>query len=449
MPHSPNRKAIDWLQGELPSLVSANVISADCAAALKAHYAGQAKGSTNFGFVLLAIIGSVLIGAGVILLIAHNWDQLSRGARCVIAFAPLVASQALGAFVLMRRNESQAWRETAAILNVAAVGSAISLISQTYQIQGTLDQFMLTWLLLSVPIVYLFRTWLGAMLFVVGCVEWLFARGFWLQSRSPLVFWPVLLLIVPFFVIGFRQARESRGVACLGIFLLGATVVGLGFTAEFTDACLFSLSLAGLFTATYLFGIEFFPRDDRARLHSLALLGGLGIGVLAVILSFKDLWEIAPSTKSFGLHATGIAIQLLFPLAALVLAAARLVAGGGRRFSLVAAAFPLVVAVAWGISRVGHLPGSGGNGTRYDFISALLLNVYVLGLGVEFLARGIKSDSLARANFGLLLIAALATARFFDSDVSFMTRGIGFILIGIGFLAANVFLFKRRAAVAA
>ena len=62
------------------------------------------------------------------------------------------------------------------------------------------------------------------------------------------------------------------------------------------------------------------------------------------------------------------------------------------------------------------------------------MNVYALALGVELIARGMRADSVTRANFGLLVIAALAVARFFDSDVSFVTRAIGFIVIGVGFL---------------
>jgi hypothetical protein len=45
----------------------------------------------------------------------------------------------------------------------------------------------------------------------------------------------------------------------------------------------------------------------------------------------------------------------------------------------------------------------------------------------------------------LVLIAALAISRFFDSDLSFVTRGLGFIAVGAGFLVANIVLFKRRA----
>ena len=76
---------------------------------------------------------------------------------------------------------------------------------------------------------------------------------------------------------------------------------------------------------------------------------------------------------------------------------------------------------------------------------------YAMGLGtpaqlVELIARGLRADSLTRVNFGLAVIAALAIARFFDTDLSFVTRAIGFIVIGLGFLATNFILFKKRRA---
>ncbi len=99
--------------------------------------------SRRLAFLLLAIVGSALIGAGIILLIAHNWDELSRPVRSAIAFLPLLASHALSVFVLRRRDGSQPWRESAAIFNVAAIGAAISLVSQTYQIHGDFARFVL------------------------------------------------------------------------------------------------------------------------------------------------------------------------------------------------------------------------------------------------------------------------------------------------------------------
>src|SRR5205807_9007611 len=87
--------------------------------------------------------------------------------------------------------------------------------------------------------------------------------------------------------------------------------------------------------------------------------------------------------------------------------------------------------------------------TNCSFAAAALMNCYALWLGIDILVRGIRSNSLARANFGLVLIAALAISRFFDSELSFVTRGLGFIVVGAGFLVANILLFKKRSAAVA
>ena len=52
---------------------------------------------------------------------------------------------------------------------------------------------------------------------------------------------------------------------------------------------------------------------------------------------------------------------------------------------------------------------------------------------------------LLPAWLGMLVVAILAIARFFDNDLEFVVRGIAFIAIGLGFLGTNLVVFKRRA----
>lgn len=432
---------MQWLRGQLPELVAAGAISSDNARAIEHHYE-SVKARTNFGFVILATVGAALVGAGIILLIAHNWDELSRATRTGIAFLPLLIAQALVVFVLMRRNESRPWREAVAVFDVAAVATAISLISQTYQIQGSFAEFMRVWLLLSIPIVYLLRTTLGAVVYVIGTIVWLFSRwGFISSQTNPMLFWVLLLLVVPYFWIRFRNDRDSRETATLAIALTVAAVFGLGATAEFAKADLGGIAFAGLFAAIYLCGIKCFPRADE-RLHIVALLGGVGVGVTAIVLSFESSWHMSRDLAwgQRGAPANfALALALLFPIAALCLAGSDLFR---RRwgFSLTAAALPIVAAIAWGVANFCEVSTG-----ECSFAAAAVINCYALLLGIDILARGIRTNSIARANFGLLLIAALAISRFFDSDLSFVTRGVGFIIVGAGFLIANILLFRKRA----
>ncbi len=436
MPGSINRRAVRWLRGQLPELVAAGAISSENARAIERHYE-SVKPRTNFGFVILATVGAALVGAGIILLIAHNWDELSRPTRTIIAFLPLLIAQALVVFVLLRRNESRPWREAVAVFDVAAVATAISLISQTYQIQGSFAEFMRVWLLLSIPIVYLLRTTLGAVVYVIGTIVWLFSRwGFFSREANPMLFWILLLLVVPYFLIRFRKDRNSRETATLAIALAVSAVFGLGSTAEFAKADLGGIAFAGLFAAIYLCGIKFFPRTDE-RLHIVALLGGIGVGVTAIVLGFESSWRMSHDLNWGERTATAnfaLALELLFPVVAVCLAGLDVFR---RRFefSLTVAATPIIVAIAWGIAK----------SCDCSFVAAAIMNCYALLLGIDILARGIRTNSIARANFGLLLIAALAISRFFDSDLSFVTRGVGFIIVGAGFLIANILLFRKRA----
>lgn len=447
MVSKPNPRAVRWLKDELPSLVSAGAISQENARAIERYYESRARGSRNFGFVLLAIVGSALVAAGVILLIAHNWDELSRPVRSVVAFLPLLAAQGLSAFVLWQRSESQPWRESAAIFNVAGIGTAISLVSQTYQITGSFTNFILVWMLLSLPLVYLMRTTLGAIAYLIGAGVWVFNRELGRAATGPVTFWFLLLLVLPYLVIVYRRDRMSREMAGLAIVLAVVAAIGLGFTAEYAKANLGILAFAGFFAAVYISGTEFFRAQSSDRLHPVALLGAISLGVMTIVLTFEEIWRHrgAQLWPADGARQVAAAIELVFPLFALVL----LIWSFLRRrvhFSVLAAAFPIAAGLGWLVANLCSAGERSWESTRCDAAAALLLDVYALALGVELIARGMRAESVTRANFGLLIIAALALARFFDSDLSFVARAIGFIVIGLGFLFANLILFRKRAA---
>lgn len=435
-----------WLEGELPGLVSSGVISAEAAESLKRHYQATEERS-NLGFVLLATVGSALVAAGIILLIAHNWDDMSRPVRTAFAFLPLILVQALAAFVLLRRSESQPWRETAAIFDVAAVGTSIALVSQTYQIQGSFSAFILIWLLLSLPIVYLFQTTFGASAYIIGTVVWLTSRfDFGAYHRSgQMFFWLLLALIVPYYARIVRDVRFGYQFKALSILLVAAMCIGLGMTLELVHANLGPVAFAGFVTAVYLFGMALAERDEDS-LNVLSILGAIGIGIISVIGSFDDSWHLRAGVEWQKLSAEqwiATVIQMLFPLTAILLAGWIYWRRQRFPYSIAAALLPLIAIVGWITARMAT-DGSGTSG--YSSAAAALFNVYALLLGIELLARGIRAGSIARANFGLAVIAALALARFFDSDMSFVARGVGFIVVGAGFLLTNVILFRKRAA---
>jgi predicted membrane protein DUF2157 len=439
-----DRSGIRWLLAELPELTARGVLSSETAEALQQHYATSVPTEPRrIGFVLSAILGSLLIGAGVILLVAHNWDFLSRPVRCAIALAPLVLSQVLGIFVLLRRKESAPWRESAAILNVAATGTAIALVSQTYQIQGDFARFILVWMLLALPVVYLFRTSVGLAIYFVGATVWVLSwkPGDFLEVwHNDLWVWALLLLGVPAFIASLRQNRNGYGTLLSLTALAVAAAFSLGQTDGLGAQSFWRCSFAAFWTAAYLVGAAPFKDWRPTRPHPFVAGGWIGILSLAIFLSFQGSWRTQQWQNAVDLvprHYPDIlagGIQVAWVLAALLFAA--YVFWRHRRdVNLTPAAFAPIVLVAWGAAKR----------TGNPLIPSLLLNFFTLALGIFTLVRGIRAGRVVEANLGMVVIAILAIARFFDSDFEFFVRGIAFIAIGLGFLVTNLVVFKRRA----
>ena len=426
-----------WLRGELPGLVASGVLTADSAAALQRHYAEEESGR-GFGFVLLAATGSALIGAGIILLVARNWDELNRAIRSGIAFLPLLASLVLGLFALQRRNDSGAWREGASLFNIAAFATALALISQAWQIQGSLSDFLAVCLIVALPVVYLFRANFGALVYILGCGVWIVNRTGWRSDlHGRMAFWIFLAAMIPFYVQVCRRGRRGWTFGSLTTALVIVCVVAMFCTDEYGRLQFASIGFAGLFTLFYLCGIVAI-RDFESPLNALTILGAIGIAVTAIVLSFSDVWPKSGASWTSLANEEKLAAVLcvFFPVAAIALAV-WLMLRRQIEYSIAAAALPLV-------AFVGRYMTTESSNDRYG--AALLLNVYTVVLGAELMVRGIKAGSVTRANFGLLIIVVLACTRFFDSDLTFVARGVGFICVGAAFLVTNILFFRRRPA---
>jgi hypothetical protein len=440
---SADRSGIRWLLAELPGLVTSGVLSEESADALRKHYSSQSsEAPRRLGFILSALLGSLLIGAGVVLLVAHNWDFLNRPVRCAIAFAPLVLSQALAVFVLLRRNESAAWRESAAILNVAAIGTAIALVSQTYQIQGDFARFILVWMLLALPIVYLFRTSVGLSAYFVGTTVWVWSSSrmsdFLGAQPNDLWVWALLALGLPAFVTHLRQNRYGYGTLLATIALAVAAAFSLGQTDAIGAHSFWRCSFAGFWTLVYLVGLFSFKDWRPTRPHPFVAAGWIGILSLAVFLTFQDTWRSRQWQDAVNLvprhypDALAAGIQIAWVLAAMLFALYAF--WKDREINLIPAGFAPATLIAWGIAKR----------TGNPLVPALLLNLFMLALGVFTLVRGVRAGRIFEANLGMLVIAILAVARFFDTEFEFVVRGVAFIAIGLGFLATNLVVFKRK-----
>lgn len=424
-----------WLLRELPRLREEGVLSEYYAEALREYYesgeGAREPGARLTPVLLFSILGALLVGGGVILVLGHNWSELSRGVRTVLALLPLMVTQAVGGWVLLRRGASLVWRETVATLNVLMVASSIALIGQTYHIPGSMEGFLLTWLLLMIPVIYCFRALTPGLVYLMALIGWLGAAGG--DHLSLLPFWGLYVAVLPFFAREILGRESGRGeLAAVG---LGLQALWLALLLRGAPDMFWIPVYSGLFVLLALPATLGLAGNFRLW----GVMGRLGAGVVVLMLSYEWAWDesgsllrvsrVAGGLPELLIHMVGVG---LLPVGALILWVRSWRRGCPADWLF--GALPCVSVI--GVLGTWWL----GEG----WFAVILLNLYVLVLGILYMLSGIRTQALRVLNGGMLLLAVWLVLRFFDSDVPMVFRGVFFILLGLGFWGTNVVMLRKR-----
>jgi len=431
------KRGIRWLYGELPALVESGVLPASAAQALREHY-GEAprRDPRALALYVLGVFGSALVGLGIILILASNWETLSRGLRAVIAFTPLLASQALTLYAVARRP-TPALLEQTAIFQALAVAAAVSLIGQTYQVPGSLEGFLMTWMILIVALPYATGSALTAIVYCVGITAWAgYAQA---GPGHAALFWPFAAAIAPFVWWQRRRRGDSTRTTFLFWTVALCAVVATGIVLEKNLPGLWILIYTGLFALLHLGGRHIEPDTWSAWRRPFFVVGSLGGAVLGLVLSFEWPWErIAWRYYRAGDAYVEWASYLDYALLVAVTTGIAVLLATSVRVRkadcIPFGSLPILAIVAYGIVAF----------TDAAFAAMLLFNLYILALSLWILAMGLREDDPIRLNGGALLLSALIVLRFFDTDLGFAARGAVFIAVGLLFLAVNIGLVRRR-----
>jgi uncharacterized membrane protein len=431
-----NRKAIKWLYGELPDLVGRGVVPGETAAKIRDYY-GEAEthAGRKIALTVCSILGAVLIGAGVILLLAHNWDELSRPLRTALALAPLAASQAAGVWLLASGRRSAAWREGTAAFMALAVGASIALVAQTYNMPGDSGSFVLTWMLLLLPVIYLLDAAVPCVFYLAGITSWAGCEQG--HGGYAIAFWLLLALALPYLGKQVRRNPYSPAAAVLGWTLSICVCVGMGIVLSDVLSDTWIILYGALLAVLYLAGSRWFRNAPAPWQNPLHAVGAAGIAGLALLLTFDWPWKETSSPS----HA--LLLNLQKPEAYLALAVLALLWGAAAVLIATARRSGQTGRLAYGVMPLAALAGYGLNAWHGALAATVLFDLYLLSLGVCTLVAGIRRSRIGTVNAGMLVVAALVVARFFDSELGFVVRGLAFVAVGIGFLVTNLVLMKR------
>lgn len=430
------RDPITWLEKELPVWQAQGFIHPDQAERLRTHYRRNPPGgSRNLLVILFGVIGALLIGGGIMLIVAHNWNELSRAARGLVSVIPLFMCQALAGWVLKSRPASTAWREPVALGWVLSIGTAIAMIAQTYHMPGSFDRFLITWMLLTFPVVYLMRSVTSLLVYLTGIISWSFVSQH--DGGSPQSFWLLLGAALPI-MVWWNRTNPHGGQATLSRWsFIIAGFCGLAATID-SHSSLVWITVYALFSALlWLAGSRYEAQAKSTWMRPSLNLGGLGLAIIAYMLTWSEFWS--DQAREAGFWSAWAKVD---PVSLIVVAAIAVAYGV---YAVYAARKRQYLALMWGsVPLVYLLFANWLTNPDYVILVTWISNALFFGAGIATMRAGIVSDHLGQINAGMLIICVAILSRFFDADLPILIRAVVFIVIGLAFVSVNIRMSRKR-----
>lgn len=422
---------------ELPELVRENVISQELADNIQEYYRNKKGTSSKLLLVVFSILGAILVGLGIIQIIAHNWDDFSINTKVIFSFLPLVASQILAAFALIKKYESKAWLESTAILLVFSIGACISLISQTYHIYGDLAKFILVWSLLSLPIAYIFRSSVTSLLYIIAISSYGVAKGYSMNtSIESYYYWLLLAGIIPYYFKLMKTNSKSVATQFHNWFIPISLIIGFGTlvdrSVDVEQEGFAILGYFGLHFLLYFIGSLKQYNQEKLIYNGFKFLGSLGTIFLLFTNSSDYNWH---RTNYLSADVANITQTPIYYISIFIIILGTVVLYLNKS-KIISKFDPMnFVFIAFGFAFLV---------SPFVNLAIVLVNVYIFLLGVYYIKEGTKLDHLGTLNKGLAIISLLTLARFLDTDLDYIIKGIIFVFVGILFFVANLVIIRKR-----
>ncbi|MGC1206153.1 MAG: DUF2157 domain-containing protein [Flavobacteriaceae bacterium] len=418
------------IQNDINELVEKKVISQDIASKIESYYKSKQIDAPNRLFTVFAVLGSTLVGLGIILILAHNWDNFSRTVKTIFAFLPLVIGQLCVGFSILK-NKSTTWKEASGVFLFFAVGSSMALVSQIYNIPGDLSTYLLTWTLLCLPLIYLLKSHTLALLHIVFATYYACVYGYFYGSviGTPWLYIVLILAIIPYYLMLLKKEATANITSIFNWFLPLSVLIVLGAFVN-NNGIFGYIMYITFFGLLYNLGKLPFFNNQKLRRNGFLVLGSLGTIYMLMLASFDWLWQdFFRDDILFNSQETYISIILfLSALAVLVLNHLKKWVVGINLFQYVFILFAIIFFI----------------GFNNNTLPIVLTNLLIMALGIMAIKIGADKFHFGILNYGLLIISILIVCRFFDTNMSFILRGLFFVVVGVGFFATNYMMLKKQ-----
>ncbi len=408
-----------WLLKEVESWQKSEIVSEEIANTLKTMY--QPKKSISFLMVLFSVIGSLLIGMGVVLVSANNWwYSLPIAIRTVVGFLPLLLSQAVVLFVYRYKMHSVAFRESAALLNMAGVFASIALVSQIFHLPGDFTNYLLICGLLFLPTMLMMDAISPLLIYYWAAIN----GGLYFSEELGIIISVLMFAIGAVFALRKCHIKNGKSLYLSIITVLSA--FGLLLVSGLKCDCDLAMILYG-------YALLLFATSDifKGAEDVFLVVGRVCFLILTAVLTYQGLWNYCPEFDSMVF----LVLTILVALVSVVFFLKNIFAKKYCLFSI-AAFILLILRGVWSAFGLTYVP--------FDSIFMIVTNVLLFILSIWCIFDGTRKIDLYQANTGMVALCTLIILRFFDSELPLSARGVVFLILGAGFLLFNLYLVKSR-----
>jgi uncharacterized membrane protein len=377
------------LEGEVAQWQQEQLLSEAQAAAILARY-GLAEREQRRGrlAVVLGFLGASLVGIGVIVFFAANWQFVPGWVKLLLILGAVALSYSSGYWLRYERPTYQGTGNALLFLGALLFGAAIFLIAQGFHVNANEPVLLLLWAVGVLPMAYLLGSRVMVTLMGINLAIALgWETGFWLDDAwRPFPYHAVFLV---FGVFMYSLARLHGAFKQTERYQLPYAVLGmlLAFGA------LFPLTFGEIHNGTFG-GTAALPVGAVVRF--VVLLAGGGAVTLANLLLRRR-----PSPTTFPELAALVVLLFL----------------GGLLFFV-----------------------EGGLGAPM----AILFNLVLFALIIGAIAVGYWNREPAWINVGTLFFALLVIVRYFDWCWELLPRSLFFISAGLLLLFGGMALERTR-----
>ena len=388
---------VSRLREELKAWERDGAITAEQVMAILARYPdyppGHEAARRRQGLVTgLSILGSVLIGLGVITFFAANWDEISQGVKLASLIAGMLLAYGAG-YAIWQRSGATAYAVAFVLLGCVVYGAGVHLIGQIYHVSVDHPNLSLFWFLGVAPLAYVTRSrpimFLAIVLFLAAVA---FRQQYWLEAvdvSEAVMAWIALYIALGILLYAVGKAkREFEGWESIG---------GL-FQA---------LGLVTAFVALYL--LTFHDIFDYAISISGASLG---------------YWTLA-----YGASAAAIAV-----LAGLAWRRTR--RGEQETADFAEMGVIVVVLASAHMAALMHV--------NWTLLWSIVFNTLFALSALGLMASGYLRDHEGRVNLSIALIALYVITRYFEYSIDLLDSSLLFFGAGVILLAGGYLLERGR-----